>query len=188
MEGKIMLRYTLSSLVLAVALTAAPVAGLAQDSGVSDAQYMAQVMSAAPASVVKGATVVRMNADGTMRTLQTGSDGFTCMVAGPNAPMCADKNAIGWLHAYLTHATPPSDVGLVYMLGGDEGASNTDPAARAKTDSNHWVVTGAHIMIVGPNVNSMGYPMTADADPTKPYVMWAGTPYSHVMFPVAASP
>jgi hypothetical protein len=30
----------------------------------------------------------------------------------------------------------------------------------------------------------VGYPKTADPDPTKPYVMWPGTPYEHVMIPV----
>ena len=30
----------------------------------------------------------------------------------------------------------------------------------------------------------MGYPMTADADPAKPYVMWPDTPYAHLMIPV----
>jgi hypothetical protein len=29
-----------------------------------------------------------------------------------------------------------------------------------------------------------GYPRDAKADPTKPYVMWAGTPYEHLMLPV----
>jgi hypothetical protein len=28
------------------------------------------------------------------------------------------------------------------------------------------------------------YPHDAKADPTKPYVMWSGTPYEHVMLPV----
>ena len=29
-----------------------------------------------------------------------------------------------------------------------------------------------------------GYPESADSDTTKPYVMWAGTPYKHLMIPV----
>jgi hypothetical protein len=28
-----------------------------------------------------------------------------------------------------------------------------------------------------------GYPRDARADATKPYVMWPGTPYEHLMFP-----
>jgi hypothetical protein len=29
-----------------------------------------------------------------------------------------------------------------------------------------------------------GYPTSADPDTTKPYVMWAGTPYAHLMIPM----
>ena len=29
-----------------------------------------------------------------------------------------------------------------------------------------------------------GFPRTPDPDPTKPYVMWSGTPYEHVMIPM----
>jgi hypothetical protein len=40
-------------------------------------------------------------------------------------------------------------------------------------------------MIVGAGAKGMvGYPKTADPDPTKPYVMWPGNLYEHVMIPV----
>jgi hypothetical protein len=40
-------------------------------------------------------------------------------------------------------------------------------------------------MIVGAAAKAMvGYPKAADADPTKPYVMWPGSPYEHLMIPV----
>jgi hypothetical protein len=29
-----------------------------------------------------------------------------------------------------------------------------------------------------------GYPKTADPDPTKPYMMWPGNAYEHLMIPV----
>ena len=66
--------------------------------------------------------------------------------------------------------------------------SNTDPYAKGPAPGNHWVKTGPHVMIVGPAASSMGYPATADADPTKPFVMWSGTPYAHLMIPVSAQP
>ena len=34
---------------------------------------------------------------------------------------------------------------------------------------------------------ALGLPATADADPTKPYMMWAGTPYEHAMIPVGGA-
>lgn len=151
----------------------------------SDAAYIAKVTPAAPPAIVKGATIVEMQKGGSMRTLQSGNNGFTCMVVPPGDPMCADQNAMQWLHAYIAHAAPPDSVGFVYMLAGDTGASNTDPYATGPTGDNHWVKTGSHVMIVGPSAKTMGYPMTADADPTKPYVMWANTPYAHAMIPVS---
>jgi hypothetical protein len=43
-----------------------------------------------------------------------------------------------------------------------------------------------HVMIVGAEAKNMmqGYPRDAKPDPTKPYVMWLGTPYEHLMLPV----
>jgi hypothetical protein len=180
-----MLRFIVFGVVIAVALIVAPISVQAQPTDtMSDSDYMAKVMTAAPAPVVKGATIVQMQKDGTMRTLQTGSNGFTCMVTAGNS-MCLDNNAMQWAHAWMMHTTPPDSVGFVYMLSGDSGASNTDPYATAPAVGNHWVQTGPHVMMVGSSVKTMGYPMTADADPTKPYVMWANTPYAHLMLPVS---
>ncbi len=181
-----MLRATLIGLTIAVVTVLAPISIQAQQIGaMSDSDYMAKVMTAAPASVVKGATIVQMQKGGTMRTLQTGSNGFTCMVAADNDAMCLDNNAMQWARAWMTHTTPPNSVGFVYMLAGDNGASNTDPYATAPADGNHWLKTGPHVMIVGPSATTMGYPSSPDADPTKPYVMWSGTPYAHAMIPVS---
>lgn len=182
-----MLRYTLLGSAMAFTLMAAP--AYAQQMGAaSDSDYITKVMSGAPAAVVKGATIVAMQPGGTMRTIQTGSNGFTCMMLDPTTPMCADQNAMAWAHAYMTHTAPPNSVGFVYMLAGDGGTSNTDPYAKAATPDNHWVKTGPHVMIVGAAASTMGYPATADADPTKPFVMWAGTPYAHLMIPVSTQP
>jgi hypothetical protein len=101
---------------------------------------------------------------------------------------CADSNAMAWMKAIMTKAAPPAGTGFMYMLAGDNGASNTDPYATAQTAGDHWVKTGPHVMIFGPSVKTMGYPMTAGADPTKPYVMWPDTPYAHLMIPVTVQP
>jgi hypothetical protein len=76
--------------------------------------------------------------------------------------------------------------GFIYMLNGDNGASNTDPYATEETADNNWIKTGSHVMIVGAEAKSMmqGYPRDAKPDPTKPYMMWPGTPYEHLMLPV----
>jgi len=152
----------------------------------SDSDYTTRVLSAAPPAVAAGAAVARMEKDGSLTSLRAGTNGFTCMSLGPN-PMCLDANSLDFIHAVMTHKMPADKVGIGYMLQGDSGASNTDPYAEAKTANNYWVVTGPHIMLFGPAVKTMGIPATKDADPTKPYIMWAGTPYAHAMIPVGSS-
>lgn len=51
------------------------------------------------------------------------------------------------------------------MLEGGTDASNTDAYAEKPTAQNHWI-------------------KTADPDTSVPYMMWAGTPYQHLMAPV----
>ncbi len=171
-------------IVLLTTCALVALAGMAH-AQVSDQDYMKRVKMAAPLQIVEQATVVRMQ-NGTMQTLQKGTNEFTCMIAGvPPAPMCMDPNAMEWAQAWQSHATPPDKTGFMYMLAGDTGASNTDPYATEKKADNHWIETGSHVMVVGAAVKSMvGYPRSADPDPTKPYVMWPGTPYEHLMIPV----
>src|ERR1700733_11801481 len=48
----------------------------AEHQQVSDAEYTTQALSAAPEAVAKGAAVVRVEHDGTLRTLREGNNGF----------------------------------------------------------------------------------------------------------------
>lgn len=156
----------------------------------TDAQLIASAMQAAPRSVSKAATIVAMEADGKMRTLRKGSNGFTCMPDNPATPgpdpMCMDANAFAWAGAWMAHKDPPAGkVGFMYMLAGGTDFSNTDPFATRPTSENHWIKTGPHVMIVGADASFYdAYPKSADPDTSVPYVMWAGTPYQHLMAPV----
>jgi hypothetical protein len=161
------------------------VAAAPADDAKSDADYVKAALSAAPAAVAKDAAVVRMANDGTMHTLRKGSNGFTCLIMGTDK-MCNDANSMDFLHAMMKKQPPPDKVGISYMLAGDVGASNTDPFATGKTADNHWVVTGPHIMVFGPPAKALGYTEAKDPDPSKPYMMWAGTPYEHAMVPVGS--
>lgn len=179
------MRRSIAISAIVVSLLAIAILAAAQKKAeMSDAQYIAKAISAAPSAVAKDAGVVRMDKDGKMKTLRESKNGFTCMIAA-GAKMCADANSMAFFDAWMKHQPPPDKLGLAYMLGGDDGASNTDPYAEKKTSDNHWVVTGPHVMVVGPGSKSLGLPATADADPTKPYIMmWSGTPYEHAMIPV----
>ena len=155
----------------------------------SEKEIIASATSAAPAAVRKGATVVTMDDKG-MHTVRKGTNAFTCMADNPATPgpdpMCADKNAMEWVDAWVAHKPPPTNkVGFMYMLAGGTDGSNTDPYADKPTAGNHWIKTGPHIMIVGGDAAFYdAYPKSPDPDTTQPYVMWAGTPYQHLMAPV----
>jgi len=168
----------LSGSLLAIAILAEP-----QKKEMTDAEYTAQALSAATKAIADGAAVVRLENSGNMRTVRQGRNGFTCLVMGTDK-MCNDANSMEFIHALMKKEPPPAKVGISYMLAGDEGASNTDPYATGKTADNHWIVTGPHIMVFGSPSKTLGYTEAKDPDPTKPYMMWTGTPYEHAMIPI----
>jgi hypothetical protein len=146
-------------------------------------------MSAAPESIARDAAVMTVESDGSMKTLREGKNGWTCMPDSPATPgpdpMCMDGNAAKWAAAWIGHKEPPANtVGVMYMLEGGTDASNTDPYAQQPTADNNWVKTGPHLMIVGSQDVLKGHPSGAKPDTSVPYVMWAGTPYAHLMVPV----
>ena len=155
----------------------------------SDRQLIDSALAAAPHAVAAHAAVSAMQADGSMRSLRKGSNGFTCIPDEPTTPgpdpMCMDQAALEWAGALMGHKTPPAGkVGLMYMLAGGTDASNTDPYAKSPT-GKHWIKTGPHVMVVGADPAFYAqYPRQEDPDTGAPYVMWAGTPYQHLMVPV----
>jgi hypothetical protein len=156
----------------------------------TDKQLIESALSAAPAGVRKHAGVMAADDKGAMRTLRESTNGFVCMPDSPTTPgpdpMCMDKESMDFIHAMITKTAPPmGKVGLMYMLAGGTDASNTDPYAAKPTKMNHWIKTGPHLMIAGADAAFYdAYPKDADPDTSKPYVMWAGTPYQHLMVPV----
>jgi len=146
-------------------------------------------MAAAPAALGEHATIVAVNADGSMTTLREGTNGWTCMPDNPQSPgpdpMCMDANALKWGMAWMKHEEPPKELpGIMYMLKGGSDASNTDPFATQPAADGKWVETGPHMMLVGTLAGLAGYPSGPNPDTTQPYVMWSGTPYAHLMLPV----
>lgn len=165
-----------------LALTASAVTAQTKDP-------IASAEAAAPAAISSKATIVTVDTKGAMTVLRKGTNGWTCMPDAPDTPgpdpMCYDANAGKWAEAWISHKPPPAGaVGVMYMLEGGTDASNTDPYAKTAA-GNHWIKTGPHVMVVGadPAFYAM-YPKQADPDTGAPYVMWAGTPYQHLMVPV----
>jgi hypothetical protein len=150
---------------------------------------IASAESAAPASIAKAAAVMTIDAAGKMTELRKGTNGWTCMPDSPATPgpdpMCMDGNAGAWAMAWVGHKPPPTNQpGVMYMLAGGTDASNTDPYATKPTEGADWISTGPHLMVVGSTAVLKGYPSGPSPDTKAPYVMWAGTPYAHLMVPV----
>lgn len=162
---------------------------MALPANATDDDIIRSAESAAPAAVGKDATIIAASADGSMRTVREGTNGFTCMADAPDTPgpdpMCADSNAMEWINAWIGHKEPPAKTGFMYMLAGGTDASNTDPYAKAPSSANNWIKTGPHVMVVGDKAMLASYPANPAPDTTKPYVMWSGTPYAHLMVPVS---
>jgi hypothetical protein len=149
---------------------------------------IADALSAASVAMAADSKVV----DWEMKTLKEGTGRYTCMPTPPmlkgTAPMCMDEQWMAWAHAWMTKGeVATKTLGISYMLAGDEGASNIDPYAEGPTDDNQWVVEGPHLMLIVPDPALLeGIP--TDFNSGGPYVMWKGTPYEHVMVPVADRP
>lgn len=177
-------------------LAAAPLAALgwALATGTAaDAQSaedkIAEALSAAPPSMKETATVSDLDGN----VLRPGSSDYTCFPAPEKVagPMCMDAEWVKWMNAWAKGKPFEAErIGIAYMLAGDAsdgGASNIDPAATQPAVGNDWIVEGPHLMIILPDNGMLeGLPKTPDTD--GPYVMWSGTPYAHVMVPVADRP
>ena len=148
-------------------------------------------MSAAPGMIASTATIYDFpGSDGKMPQLRAGTNGWSCLPDDPNTPgndpVCWDKASGDWYMAYMTHKTPHiTQVGISYMLQGATDASNTDPSKMKPDSGQQWVVTGPHMMVVVPDVRALAG-LSTDWKSGGPYVMWAGTPYAHLMVPMAA--
>src|SRR3954466_823321 len=178
-----------ASLPLIVLATGAGAPQHAAPMTMTDEDMVKSAMAAAPEAVAAGATIVAGGADGKMRPLRQGSNGFTCLPDNPNSPgpdpMCGDANAMEWAAAWIGKKEPPAGkVGFMYMLAGGTDASNTDPYATGPAPGNNWVETEPHVMIVSAKGMMEGYPRDPQPYTKAPYVMWADTPYEHLMVPV----
>lgn len=144
--------------------------------------------SAAPAMIAKDATVADWpGADGKLVELQKGTNGWTCLpdfpVSPGNDPICVDGNAMAWFQAYMGHTEPKlTQAGIGYMLQGGSDASNTDPYAEKPAAGEDWMNAPPHIMLFpAGKLDTAVYGTTMDGSP---WIMWAGTPYQHLMVPV----
>lgn len=148
-------------------------------------------MSAAPSTVSADATILDWEMDdaGKFVVLQDGSNGWSCLPDDPTTPsddpMCLDQTWLDWLYAIIAGEEPPTQVaGLAYMLQGGTAASNTDPAVTEPAAGEDWITDPPHVMVLLPDELDQSV-FSTDHASGQPYIMWAGTPYEHIMMPVA---
>ena len=156
--------------------------------------------TAAPEFIAGGATVY----DGPGgNLLREGTNGWTCLPANPRGmsdpengwvdaheamPACGDAEFFKWVTAYFAGTEPGVEMekdGYAWMLHGDMGEDNTKPMVMNKEDAaeGHWIESGPHLMRMPKDPASLEG-MTTDFNSGDPYVMFAGSPYAHVMYPV----
>lgn len=150
---------------------------------------IANAMSAAPAAISAEAAIMDFPAEmgGDLVELRAGSNGWTCLPDSPTTPaddpMCVDAAWLKWIEAYVTGTEPEkTSVGIAYMLQGESAASNTDPFLAEPAAGEDWMVDGPHVMVLSPE------PLDPEIFSTEhrmdgTYIMWAGTPYEHLMVP-----
>jgi hypothetical protein len=181
-------------LVVGIATIAVGLAHAVPVAGQDDADTQAKIeeaMSAAPSSVSANATILdnAMDDAGKFVVLREGSNGWYCLpdalgTPGPD-PWCFDETWLDWAYAFVAQKEPNTTVvGIAYMLQGGSDASNTDPFATEPEAGNEWMNSGPHIMLLMPeDLAQSGF--SPDFQSGGPWIMWAGTPYEHLMVPVA---
>jgi hypothetical protein len=162
-----------------------PGLGSAQ-AAMTDAQFIAAAEGGAPATISAKAAIVRIDpAKKAVTQLRAGTNGFTCGIIPDEskAPFCGDKNASAWFVAAFTGQPKPPNTapGISYMAQGG---------------THYETASGAIVMEAGAGTKSVGepphwmlmWPIDAAASglPTRPnpsgvYIMFAGTPFAHVM-------
>jgi hypothetical protein len=75
-------------------------------------------------------------------------------------------------------------MGLAYMLTGGSDASNTDPFATEPAAGEELMTSPPHVMILLPEELDQTV-FSTDHHSGDPWIMWAGTPYEHIMMPTA---
>jgi len=148
-------------------------------------QLIKDAMAAGPANIAKDATILAPGPDGQMVELRHGTNGWTCIPDSPESPgkdpMCADEQAMQWAGSWMAHDDHPANTapGLAYMLAGGSDISANDPWAKADKETK-FVTSPPHFMILWPyDPQTTG--LSDKPKKTGSWIMWAGTPYAHLM-------
>lgn len=150
---------------------------------------VANIMASAPPAIALHATIMGnpAKAGDPMVVLRKGDNNWVCNddrpVSPGNDPSCNDPVWAGdaFNSGRKAEITRP---GFAYMLQGGSDESNTDPMATGPAPGEEWITTPPHLMLIVPMpLDTKNF--TTDHASGYPYIMWAGTPFEHLMIPVA---
>ena len=168
-------------------LTAAAQQPASKASTLSKEQYIAEAEKAAPPAISAKAAIIHLAHGGKVTKYREGTNGFTCLFGLPGdpkeAPLCADANALQWLIDAMSGKPKPTNTaaGIAYMGAGGahyenaagESVMEPAPGGRIVDEPPHWMVFAPF------DPKTTGFPTKASAGGA--YIMFAGTPYSHLM-------
>ena len=103
--------------------------------------------------------------------------------------MCLNVPGLNFRDALMNKKKPTyTQVSIGYMLQDDTPVCNTGPYAKEPKPGDDWVEgVGAHIMVLVPDVSALKN-MPMNSKNGGPWMMWADTPYAHVIVPIDSYP
>ncbi len=124
--------------------------------------------------------------------LRAGTNGWTCMPESEKAdrrdPWCLYGPWDEFMAAHTAGSDPEHvTIGVAYMRAGDPHVTNIDPSrVRFKVPADWRAGVGDYLMARDPEGRSTEFYST---DPSNggAWLMWAGTPFEHVMIPANGS-
>jgi hypothetical protein len=141
-----------------------------------------RALSSAPAYVAQGARVVDMDEKGNMTVLREGHTGITCIPGHlgvvSDTPACVDAAGLQWLLDWMAHKPKPTNTqpGIIYQSAGGTDWSASDPWATSGT-VQHW--PPGYVIAWPFDPKTTGF--SDKPKNTGSWIMWAGTPYAHLM-------
>jgi hypothetical protein len=151
----------------------------------ANAEMIERAMSAAPRFVSERATIYESLGNRTV--LREGTNGFFCFpeFGPPKRPFCMEQEGLDLLEALMAKKSPPprSKVSVLYALQGLYPGTNEDPLAPPEEQAKHVQTDGGpHIALLVPDAKVFEG-ITTNPQEGRPWVMYKGTPYEHLMVP-----
>ncbi len=170
---------------LTALLTASLVTIAAGSNAETTAEKIARAITAAPADISDNATIMDVD----LTILREGTNDWTCLpgvyiYSGNKNPMCNNDTWMRFMAANAAIEDFSTDtVGISYMLAGEYVGDNANSMANVPDNGGVWVPDGAQMMMVFPSMDTVPN-LPRDENAGGPWVMWANTPYAHVMIPI----